>query len=169
MVYNSNMAAPITQYKHVYSTKRVGEYLDTCRDEEVKTLVQENTDKGYAMYKTTLKIHLPTIEGYAKFLNHGTRTLFDWAKQNKEFRKALDKILEAQKEKLINSSLDGTYNTTISKFLLSNNHGMRDNSDITTNGETLNTFNDDQINKIAERIARRRAPNGDTSVTEESN
>ena len=151
-----------TKYKKQYSTKRLEEYLDSCKDGEKKIVVQENTEKGYTMYKSVPDIKLPSIEGYAIFLGIGRDSLYDWEKVNPEFAVALEKIRSLQKEKLIKHGLEGTYNSTIAKLILSTNHGMHENNDITSKGDKISTFSDDQVNRIADRITKRRATNGDT-------
>jgi len=160
---------PEGKYKKIYSTTKLQEYLDSCKDEHIKTVVQENPGKEYKMYKTTLKVHLPTIEGYAMYIGCTASTLYNWEKIYPEFASAKRRIVQIQKQVLIDRGLEGAYNPVIAKLILSNNHGMRETADITSGNKPLNTFNDDQINKIAERIARRQAGDGDTSGTEKSN
>ena len=151
-----------SKYRKIYSTKRLEDYLKECKDKYEKAVVQENLEKGYRMYKSRLRVKIPSYEGYAKFLGVHKDTLINWAKTNEEFSRALSTILEIQKQTLIERGLEGTYNPTLAKFLLSANHGLRESTDVTSDGQPIGSFNDDQINRIAERIAKRSAGNGDT-------
>lgn len=71
---------------------------------------------------------LPTIEGLALYLNVHKDTLYEWAKENREFSDALDKLKMLQKEQLINDGIYGgkEVNSAIVKLVLGHNHGMTD-------------------------------------------
>jgi len=163
-----------SKYKKVYSKKRLDEYLALCEDKEVQKVVQENSGDGkkpgYRVYKNVLKVKLPTVEGYATFLGFARRTLFMWAKDEKDFAKALEKIKSAQKQKLVEGGLEGSYNATIAKLMLSGNHGIRESFDATTDGKPItNDFTDDQINKIGDRLAGRKTGVGNSPSEKKSN
>jgi len=108
--------------------------------DEVDKYLSENQDK-YIRYRSisiNLKVKLPTIEGFSAFLNVSKTTIYSWASEHEEFLNALEKILQEQHNRLINSGLSGEYNSTIAKLILSANHGMSDRIDISTKGESLN-------------------------------
>lgn len=154
-----------------YDPKFIGyvdKYLKKNRDRNVKILKQKNTDKGYEMFETRLKVKLPTIVGFALYLGVVEKTLHNWANEYPEFRVALDKIKSEQRQRLINSGLSGEYNSTIAKLILSSNHGMRERVDATTDDGPINNFNDEQVNRIADRIARRKSDDGNQSGEEAS-
>lgn len=151
--------ADYSRYKKIYSGKKLKDYLDLSTDRVEKVVVQEN-DKGYTLYKDKLIVKIPTIVGYANFIGRTEATLYNWAKEYKEFRQALDVIKAKQKQALIEHGLDGTYNSAIAKLVLSSNHGMSDHTDVTSGGEPIQSFTDDQVDRIAERIARRRKGDG---------
>lgn len=67
---------------------------------------------------------LPTLCGYAVYINAIEKTLYAWAKKKPRFRKSLDVILTLQKLNLIHNGLTGAYNSNIVKLLLSYNHGI---------------------------------------------
>jgi len=158
------------KYKNKHSRECLREYLAQCEDEVLQEVVQENVEKGYTMYKTTLKVKLPTVEGYARFLGFNRDTLFAWASVIPEFRIALDEIASRQKQVLIENGLQGSYNATIAKLILSNNHGMREKTDVTTDDLPIGSnFTDEQINRIADRVARRQIGDAGTPITEKSN
>jgi len=81
---------------------------------------------------------LPQIAGLAIRLDVSRDTLYEWAKLYPEFSDILEKVMSYQEWTLIQKGLDGKYNSTITKLMLSK-HGYRESSDITTNGKALPT------------------------------
>lgn len=118
--------------------KKADAYLKLCRDEEKQLVKQSNSEKGYETYENKLKVKLPTLEGFARYIGVHKSTLYDWDQKYDEFSDSLDKIRIEQQERLINSGLSGEYNSTIAKLILSSNHGYREKSDMTTDGEKIN-------------------------------
>lgn len=112
-----------SEYKEEYISK-IDEYLNLHQDYLIE-------DK--------IKVKLPTIEGFAKYIGVNKTTLYYWESSYPSFSNALDKIRTEQKERLINSGLSGDYNSTIAKLILSANHGMSEKTeqDITTKGQAL--------------------------------
>ena len=123
-----------TAYDEKYIAS-VDEYLAEHIDEEVQ-VVKQSSEK-YELYDNKLKVKLPTIEGFARYIGVNKTTLYEWEKVNEDFSNALDKIRTEQQERLINSGLSGDYNSTIAKLILSSNHGMRERADVTTDGKEL--------------------------------
>lgn len=117
-----------TKYDDTVIDKTV-EYLKAHQDSYVKT------DDG----RVKIKVNLPTIEGLASFIGVNKTTLYEWEKDHEDFSNALDTIRTEQQNRLINSGLSGDYNSTIAKLILSSNHGMREKSDVTTDGKQLPT------------------------------
>ena len=155
------------KYKEEYVNKADG-YIKLCKDRNVRFLKMRNNEKGYTSYETKLKVSLPTVEGFAKYLGVVRNTLYNWAKSYPKFKIALNKVVSEQKQRLIDCGLSGSYNSTIAKLILSSNHGMKERVDKTSDDEPINNFNDKQIDRIAERIANRRANDGDTPSEEKS-
>ena len=156
------------KYKEEYVAE-VDKYLKKNKDRNVKVLKQKSTKKGYLIYENKLKVKLPTIGGFATYLGVCEMTLYNWAESNKSFRIALDKIKNEQKQRLLNSGLSGDYSSTIAKLILSSNHGMKERVDNTTDDKPINNFNDEQIDRIADRIARRKGDDGSISSSKKSN
>jgi len=150
------------KYKEEYVGK-VDEYLKKNRDRNVKVLKMRNNEKGYVTYDTKLKVKLPTIYGFALYLGVAEKTVRNWGKAYKEFQGALNKIKNEQKQRLVNSGLSGDYNSSIAKLILSSEYGMKERTDKTSGDEPINNFNDEQIDRIADRIARRKGDDGGTS------
>lgn len=173
-MYNAHMATKIdkkdkkgkkmrNKYKAKYASKMLEDYLETCEDEEKEEIVQENKEKGYVMHRKVLKVHLPTVEGFSKFIKVTRSTVYFWAKTYPEFSEALDRIKAEQLQKLIARGLEGKYNPTIVKLILSTNHGMVEKTDVTSDGKPLNNLSDEQIRRIAQRVARGSAGDGNPS------
>lgn len=82
---------------------------------------------------------LPTMQGFALWLDVNGDTLVEWAKKHKKFSAALKKLMLKQAEQLINDGIYGgkEVNATIVKLLLQNNHGMKERTDQTTNDKDL--------------------------------
>lgn len=123
-----------SEYKEEYIQK-VYDYLDICKDEEIR-VVKQASDK-YEMFDNKLKVNLPTIEGFARYIDVNKTSLYEWDKKYPEFSNAFNKIKAEQQDRLINNGLSGDYNPTIAKLILSSNHGMREKTDVTTNDKDL--------------------------------
>lgn len=101
-----------------------------------------------------ISIHtlLPTIEGLAIALHISRETVYAWEKENNEFSDIVAQLRADQGQKLIQNALLGKYNATIAKLILSGKHGYveKTETDVTTNGESLNKVNklsDDELNE----------------------
>jgi hypothetical protein len=150
----------ITHFKKIY-IKKVDDYLEECQDHDYE--YQKTYGDKSNSYEEKTKVKLPTIEGFAAYIGITRKTLYNWAKENGKFADALEKIKNEQLARLINRGLEGTYNNTITKLILSHNHGMKERIDNTTDDEPItSSFSDDQIDRIADRIASRKGSNGDT-------
>lgn len=90
-------------------------YLDECSNMSAHTL-------------------LPTIEGMALHLHISRDTLYEWEKEYPEFSDILNDLRAYQANKLIQNSLAGRYNSTISKLLLSK-HDYVEKSAVEQSGE----------------------------------
>lgn len=155
--------------------KSVDKYLALKKDKSVKVKrvgirkAGKYKNSPYTIYDSKFKVQLPTIHGFATYLGVVEKTLYNWAKAHKDFRIALNKIKNEQKQRLIDMGLSGDYNSTIAKLILSSNHGMKERVDATTGDEPINNFNDKQIDRIANRIARGKGNDGGTPSKEKSN
>ncbi len=120
-----------TKYSKAILTKSK-KYIKSCVDKEydwTKTDGESSTS-----FEHRVKVKLPTIEGLAIYLDVSRKTLYNWAKENKEFLYTLGIIERKQKERLISAGLSGDYNPTIAKLILSTNHGMSEKSEIEHSG-----------------------------------
>ena len=130
-----------TKYLEEYNNK-VDEYLELHQDKELER-VRLKSEKGYEKIDYVLRVNLPTIEGFARFIGVNKTTLYEWDKKYPDFSNSLDKIRIEQQTRLINEGLAGNYNPTIAKLILSSNHGMREKTeqDITTGGKEISSIN----------------------------
>ena len=100
-------------------------------------------DKVKEYLETTGKeqTSLPTIEGFAIYLNVSRDSLYEWAKKYPEFSDTLKEIEIRQKQQLIDDGIYGgkEVNSTIVKLLLQNNHGMKERTDQTSGDKPLPT------------------------------
>lgn len=128
-----------TKYKPEYC-KKVKEYLKQRQDEYEQLTKQINSDKGYEMFDNKLKVKLPTMGGFARFIGVNKSTLYEWAEKHEEFSDALEEIKQEQEDRLLDNGLSGDYNPTIAKLILSSNHGYAEKQDVTSNGETLTLY-----------------------------
>lgn len=73
---------------------------------------------------------LPTLEGLAGHIGVTTETIRVWGKENKEFSATIKKLVEKQKQQLMDDGMYGgkEVNAAMAIFLLKANHGMSDGS-----------------------------------------
>lgn len=119
-----------TDYKEEYS-HQAEEFLETCQD-------------TYDSETRQWTVNLPSIDKFSDHLGFHRDTLYKWAEDFPEFSDTLDKIRKAQKNKLMDSGLAGTYNSTIAKLLLNSNHNVIEKSqqqlDHTSQGDKINVI-----------------------------
>lgn len=118
-----------TTYREEYIEK-VDEYLKLCVDEweQWTKSTSESQYGGSESFERIMKVNLPSREGFSEYIDVPHSTMKGWYKIP-DFSSALEKIDRAQKIRLINGGLTGTYNSTIAKLILSSNHGMRERSE----------------------------------------
>lgn len=104
-------------------------YLAECQDtyDEFHKTRGDKTDT----YERIPVVKLPTYEGFCQHINTPYETIMDWREVHPEFKAALNRIKLAQKKRLIEGGVAGTYNPTIAKLILSANHGMNETSEST--------------------------------------
>jgi len=115
---------------------KVDEYLATCVDEE-REFHKTRGDKSDS-FERIVKVNLPKIEGFAQYIGVHKDTLIEWEKKSDEFSVALNKIRTEQHNRLMDNGLSGGYNPMITRLILATNHGYREKSDVTTDGDKIN-------------------------------
>lgn len=85
------------------------------------------------------KNELPSKTGYAVYLSVAEQTIDNWSKDYPEFLGCLKELLTIEKQILINKGLTKQYSETLTKFLLSGCHGIREKTeqDVTSGGKPL--------------------------------
>jgi len=122
------------EYDPAYHLTQTRLYLDnpatviTVRDYSVNG--PKNLDYGYKSVK------LPTVAGLASFMKIHRSTIYEWAKIYTDFSDMLEELQAAQEQVLLENGLTGTFNSAISKLMLTK-HGYADKTDITTNGKDI--------------------------------
>jgi len=103
----------------------------------------------------------PTFEGFAFEIGVNGDTLVEWAKKENEekypgYAAAYTRAHELQKKFLIESAMTGAANTQFAIFFAKNNLGMKDKieSDITSNGNTINVMTFGADDPLAKAIAK---------------
>lgn len=93
--------------------------------------------------------NIPKVAGLAIELGVNRDTVYEWSKEHKEFSDVLDNLLALQEEELVERGLDGSFNPTITKMMLTK-HGYSDKveTDITTKGQSINGLNDEDKIKL---------------------
>jgi len=84
---------------------------------------------------------LPSIEGLCDHINIARKTAYQWAKQTdkQEFSNILETVLRKQGKLLINNGLNGKFNSTIAKLILTkHNYSDKAEVDMTTKGKSMN-------------------------------
>jgi hypothetical protein len=157
-----NMVTKPSKFKPKY-IKLIPKYIEQCEDEIYEFQKMSGKTDGF---EEKLKVNLPSVEGYCIYLKVPRSSLYEWRKENKEFKMALEQIDVAQKNVLMNKGLSGHYNPIIAKLILGVNHNMREKMDLTTDDKEIKggAISEKQIARIAERAIARiagRNANGD--------
>lgn len=72
---------------------------------------------------------IPTIEGVAEMLGFSRETVREWTKEDNDFSRAIEYCKAQQCKQLINNGLLNRYNPTITKLMLSSNHGYKERTE----------------------------------------
>lgn len=121
------------------------EYIDSCVDEyeEFHKTRGEKSDS----FDRLVRVNLPTLPGLAMHLKVNKSTLYEWAKEHKEFSASLDDLIDKQEQMLLKGGMSGDYNPVIAKLVLASNHGYREKTDVTTDGKAININFDNSFNE----------------------
>ena len=106
--------------------EKARQYVLSAEDEDINQLAGL-TQKGTELFKSRIKVNLPSIEGLSLHLGISRETIYDWESQEskKVFSDIIKQLRAKQGIQLINKGLSGEYNSTICKVLLSK-HGYRE-------------------------------------------
>ena len=140
------------EYKSEYVDK-VKEYLDLRQDEELQVVKTINHEKGVETFENKLKVRIPTIEGFAKFIGVSKQSLYRWEKEKgkEEFKEAMDDIRQEQHQRVLDCGLSGDYNPTIAKLILSNNHGYAEKTRQESESTTRVFIDNEKAQQVADK------------------
>lgn len=95
--------------------------------------------KEYLTNYEQLGDKIPSIAGLATHLQIARSTIYEWANQEdkQDFSDTLESILSKQENVLLNKGLVGDFTPTITKLALSNNHGYKEKSDVTSDDKPI--------------------------------
>lgn len=101
----------------------------------------EKIGKAISSYLKDCKanFYLPTVAGVAVHLSVARDTVYDWCEKYPEFSDTIEQIKALQESMLIQNGLKNEYNATITKLMLSSNHGYREKqeTDIKSDGKAI--------------------------------
>lgn len=91
--------------------------------------------KAYVLeYKDVHEHVIPSVVGLCKVLKIAKSSVYLWgAEEDSEFSDILEELMEYQQHELLNSGLSGTFNSTITKLILTK-HGYTDKQDTQLTG-----------------------------------
>lgn len=88
----------------------------------------------YAMREDVI---YPSLEGWCMSENVAIRTAYDWLESHPHFADAYSQLKYVQKQRLEERGLTNRYNPQIVKFLLENNHGMKEKKETEISGSSV--------------------------------
>ena len=100
-----------------------------------KICLESNRPFLYIGFASWMGIHRTTVDSYSKF---------------PEYTDTIANIKQLAEVGLIEGGLNGTYNASFSQFLAKNNHGYKDQQNVSM--ETKIDFESDTLKKIQESI-----------------
>lgn len=144
-----------TKYNEEILTK-TQDYIDSCND------YSETVGEGETS-KIKNRVNLPTIEGLAYEIKVNKDTIYTWRQEYPEFSELIQELLAKQAKVLVNKGLNGDYNPTIAKVLLTK-HGYREGieSDLTTKGEKIENSITLEVLEKGKELMRERKLNANT-------
>lgn len=85
---------------------------------------------AYAFEYENFQDEVPTAAGLARMLGVAKSTVYLWAETDEGFSDALETIKSEQERVLVSKGLNSSFNSTITKLLLTN-HGYSDKQQVT--------------------------------------
>ncbi|MFH1613635.1 MAG: terminase small subunit [Planctomycetota bacterium] len=80
---------------------------------------------------------LPAQPGFGQSVGVSEKTVANWGKEHPEFLLALEELHSAQHQILLDKGLGCEFSSTITKLVLSSNHGYKERTDTTSAGEKI--------------------------------
>lgn len=127
-MYHRKQQRSLSTYDPIYATETIWEYLRHCEASHTTRFMKI----GDTMVPIK-NVDVPSIAGFAIFIGVPKSTLNDWSHAHNEFREALIMLKQTQEAFLLNKGLNKLYDPQMSKFILMNNHGMKEKAEKTVN------------------------------------
>jgi hypothetical protein len=110
-------------------TKTTNAGRPTDYNPHLVTITKEYVGGGFKK----MKDEIPTIAGLALCLGVARGTIYEWCKDvdKREFSDTIESLLSDQERLLVNGGVRGLYNSTITKLMLSSNHGYAERTEHT--------------------------------------
>lgn len=110
-----------SEYMPRFANEDLHAYLQECEVSHGARFMQVGSD-----LIPIRNVQVPSQSGFALYLGFSEVTIKRWATRHEEFRSALGIIKQVQRHFLISKGLTKAYDPQLTKFLLMNNHGMKD-------------------------------------------
>ena len=123
-----NMIGEETRFK---KGNTIGEETRIKPGEKLAVIYKAEYPEMMLDYSKREDVILPSLEGWCMENNIAIRTAYSWIEAHPPFASAYDQLKLVQKQRLQERGLLNQYNSQIVKFLLENNHGMREKADST--------------------------------------
>lgn len=109
----------------------IGEETRVKPGDKLATVYKAEYPDMMLEYAKKEDVVLPSMEGWCMDNAVAIRTAYGWLETHPQFASAYDQLKLVQKQRLQERGLLNQYNSQIVKFLLENNHGMREKADST--------------------------------------
>jgi hypothetical protein len=113
------------KYNPAYASERLWEYLLECEGTHTRARYNKVGDSLVPVRH----YRIPSIFDYATYLGVPMLMLRYWSETHEELRQAMLMLRQIQKTYYIEFGSSGVYNGNLTKFLLMNQHGMRERSE----------------------------------------
>lgn len=161
-----------TKYDHKYCEDMVN-YFEKCQAEilvdvkffqpnknsTISTILNphnedETVDAGNVkeISQKLVMTRFPTFVRYARSIWVNKTTLYEWADKHPEFSNSLRQCNEIAEIILLENWLQWIYNSQFTQFLLKNNYGYKDKTEVETKQSISFEITDEQRAKLLERM-----------------
>lgn len=100
------------------------------KDEETIRIAKAYIHGGYKEQGRPI----PTVPGLGLCLGVTRKCLHDWARKHPDFSEVYDELIKTQEDLLLAGGLDGKFNATITKLVLSARHEYREKTAVEQSG-----------------------------------
>ena len=105
--------------------------------EKLASVYQEKYPDSMLEYAMREDVIYPSLEGWCMSENVAIRTAYDWLESHPRFADVYSQLKYVQKQRLEERGLTNRYNPQIVKFLLENNHGMKEKKETEISGSAV--------------------------------